>query len=265
MNDSGKTICAVYGLSVILAFAYFSFDFIKKNDFVTFIFFGELVPAAKSVVWPYYALKAANENGPAVSRGTETAYRPPSSVPQRLYPTAAQESSRGSAGKKNSIAKEDAANHASFFEELLVSYLNEACKTDQFGNFLPPNIDNVEVPYILRMYFSDSAIRNYIYSLKLQNARQIMIDLLNRGNLSWKARTQPWCSIELTFYNNAPVRVKEMDIYISGLDRTYTLSTLGSVAPKSDGILSTVISADTYRLISSQGARSRITRVGFIR
>lgn len=49
------SVLSLYFITVVLAIPYFNWQYAKKNGFLSWLFFGEVVATAKAVVWPYYA------------------------------------------------------------------------------------------------------------------------------------------------------------------------------------------------------------------
>lgn len=50
----GEIFGLLYGVGGMLSFVYFSWQFIKENDFITYLLLGEIVPICKAVVWPVF-------------------------------------------------------------------------------------------------------------------------------------------------------------------------------------------------------------------
>jgi hypothetical protein len=46
----------IYVMSMTFAAPYYNWQYAKENGFVNWLFFGEVVATAKSLIWPYYAV-----------------------------------------------------------------------------------------------------------------------------------------------------------------------------------------------------------------
>jgi hypothetical protein len=68
MNNSATklltSLFVLYVWSATLAAVYFNWQFAKENGFLRWILLGELVPSAKALVWPYFALHAVRTEPP---------------------------------------------------------------------------------------------------------------------------------------------------------------------------------------------------------
>src|ERR1035438_845750 len=64
-------VLSLYVLSVCLAAAYFNVQCPRDNGFLTWAFFGEIVPSLKATVWPYYAFRHNANPPPAPKPLTE--------------------------------------------------------------------------------------------------------------------------------------------------------------------------------------------------
>jgi hypothetical protein len=49
-----KLIIGIYFISVAIFISYFNWQFAKENGFLKWLILGQIVPTAKSLVWPYY-------------------------------------------------------------------------------------------------------------------------------------------------------------------------------------------------------------------
>jgi len=47
-------LLAIYLIPLIVILPYYNWDYAKKNGFVSWLCFGEVVATAKSIIWPYY-------------------------------------------------------------------------------------------------------------------------------------------------------------------------------------------------------------------
>lgn len=47
-------ICVMYFVAVFIFAIYFSWLYAKEHGFIAWIFFGEIVPFFKAIVWPYF-------------------------------------------------------------------------------------------------------------------------------------------------------------------------------------------------------------------
>ena len=52
------TIFSVYLCTVPFAAGYYNWQYARENGFMTWLLLGEIVPSAKSLVWPYFALQS---------------------------------------------------------------------------------------------------------------------------------------------------------------------------------------------------------------
>lgn len=50
------TVLGLYMVTVSIAACYYNWEFAKQNGFVRWLLLGEIVPTAKGLVWPYFAL-----------------------------------------------------------------------------------------------------------------------------------------------------------------------------------------------------------------
>ena len=55
-------VIPIYGIGNCISFLYFSYEFAREHGFLAWLFFGEFVPALKSLLWPYYIFKYLNGN-----------------------------------------------------------------------------------------------------------------------------------------------------------------------------------------------------------
>ena len=56
-NNVGETLLVIYGWGACISFLYFSWQYAQEHGFTAWLVFGEIVPALKSFIWPYYLLK----------------------------------------------------------------------------------------------------------------------------------------------------------------------------------------------------------------
>lgn len=56
-------VLAVYFLGCLVAFPYYSWQYANQHGFFSWLFLGEVVPAGKSLIWPYYAASSLLEKG----------------------------------------------------------------------------------------------------------------------------------------------------------------------------------------------------------
>src|SRR5579862_6665745 len=55
-------VFGVYMITVGFAGIYFNWQFARTNGFVSWVLLGEVVPTAKAVVWPYFALRTHQQD-----------------------------------------------------------------------------------------------------------------------------------------------------------------------------------------------------------
>src|SRR4051812_4230303 len=48
-----------YLLGIVCSVPYFNYQYARSNGFVAWLFFGEIVPSLKGVVWPVFAVRSA--------------------------------------------------------------------------------------------------------------------------------------------------------------------------------------------------------------
>jgi hypothetical protein len=65
---------SLYLVTVLIAVPYFNWQYARDHGFVQWLFWGETVPTAKALVWPYFAIRSTNAHAP------DSAVRP---LPQR--------------------------------------------------------------------------------------------------------------------------------------------------------------------------------------
>jgi hypothetical protein len=53
-------VVGIYAMGVILCGTYFNWTFARDNGFVTWLLLGQVVPTAKALIWPYYALTSSS-------------------------------------------------------------------------------------------------------------------------------------------------------------------------------------------------------------
>lgn len=53
---SGSIITGIYQVGCLLSFMIFSYQYAREHGFFAWLFFGEIVPALKSVAWPVFLL-----------------------------------------------------------------------------------------------------------------------------------------------------------------------------------------------------------------
>src|SRR5262245_49680600 len=60
MSRSGEKVASmllsVYMLSATVAAAYYNWEYARTNGFLRWALFGEIVPTARALVWPYFVL-----------------------------------------------------------------------------------------------------------------------------------------------------------------------------------------------------------------
>ena len=52
------SVVVVYMVGLTCAFPYYNYKYANEHGFLSWIFFGEIVPTFKSVVWPYYFIES---------------------------------------------------------------------------------------------------------------------------------------------------------------------------------------------------------------
>ncbi|MFL6544502.1 MAG: hypothetical protein ACJ8LM_04870 [Candidatus Udaeobacter sp.] len=52
------SLLSVYGMTCMLAVPYFNWCYAREHGVVSWVFFGEVVATAESLVWPYYAVSS---------------------------------------------------------------------------------------------------------------------------------------------------------------------------------------------------------------
>ena len=57
-SNIGVMLLTGHSIGAMLAFMYFSWQYAKENGFLAWLFFGEIVPVLKSLVWEIYLLIA---------------------------------------------------------------------------------------------------------------------------------------------------------------------------------------------------------------
>jgi hypothetical protein len=75
LANAFTTVMALYLVSCSFAALYFNWKYATENGFVRWVLLGELVPTAKSLVWPYFALVAGppiSPNATSSATGTES-------------------------------------------------------------------------------------------------------------------------------------------------------------------------------------------------
>jgi hypothetical protein len=99
-----STVFSFYVMTVMFAGTYYNWQYAKDHGFVQWIFLGEIVPTAKSLIWPYYAFELNQPS--SVTKGSVTT---PSSVAlatsRALTPAEQEDHNREAISRFNAVTR----------------------------------------------------------------------------------------------------------------------------------------------------------------
>ncbi|MCX6626542.1 MAG: hypothetical protein NTW28_02785 [Candidatus Solibacter sp.] len=61
MKRTLSVVFAVWFFGAAIMLPYFNWQYAVEHGFMTWMFFGEIIPSAKALVWPYYAFKRVHD------------------------------------------------------------------------------------------------------------------------------------------------------------------------------------------------------------
>jgi hypothetical protein len=149
MQQRGKnasllvSVVYLYMITVMFALPYYNWRYATENGFLKWLLWGETVPTAKALIWPYYALSHGTKHA-----GLETV--------SRRADVASLDSRKRWEAHNSAGTKEANQGHYSNAESEFKAALQEAVVTDPQGSDLAETLTNLGTLYYTEAKYAEA-------------------------------------------------------------------------------------------------------------